>query len=423
MKKTLAVFIIIASLAALSLPSAYALLSPGMSIIANKTELIKSGTVNNDIEFSRDDFKNVTGARRIKSVTFLSLPSADSGKLKLGDIDICENQTVSSGSVDMIVFSPNADVRSDTQFDVSVNTGKEEYTVTCGLRLLTGINACPVIKAEKTGITTYRDVSYYGRLAASDPDGDKLGYEITSSPRHGSVTITDSAAGSFKYTPSGGYTGRDSFMYRVRDEYGNYSEEQKISISIEKNSSGVFYCDMDGNPAAVSAQRLAEEGIMVGATVGGKTVFGPDYRVSRAEFLAMAMDACKIETDKTLTRTDFADNSDIPEHLMPYVATAKKLGYISGVEKDGKTFFYPNETVTRAEAAVIINKMLDLPTSSTAVSVFADSADIPAWAAGALCSLKDEGLMIGTGDGRISPVSPLTRAQAAVLICGLLDRE
>lgn len=420
--RTKALFLSICALvcALLTIPLANAFLTPGMDVLENELSFIKSSVSNNDITFCEDDFINALGIKKVKSVTVLSLPDPASGALKLGDTGIYENQTIDRKNLDMIVFRPATDVIATTAFDMTVDTGKQEYNVTCTLKMTEYLNATPVISTEDQSFRTRSNVTYYGKLSASDPDNDTLNFEIASAPKHGIVSVTDPIGGSFKYTPTEGYAGKDSFTYHVRDEYGNYSESAKISVTVEKNSSGVYYCDMKNSWAHNDAITLANEGIMVGRSIGGQMVFGPDYRVSRAEFLAMAMDVCKIKADETLTRTDFSDNDQIPSHLMSYVATAKKLGYIEGTKTEDGVFFYPNNTITRAEAAVIINKMLDLKTSGS-VEVFHDDNAIPAWAGESVYALTEHGILEGTGMGRFSANTELTRAQTASLLCAVLE--
>ncbi len=422
-KLSLGICTLLAVAALCTFPVANALLSPGMAVIENELELIKSGMANNDITFTAQDFKNVTGANKISSVTVMTLPDSASGSLRLGDASVYENQTISRDQLEMLCFRPCTDVLASTNFDIRVNTGKNEYDLTCQIRMTEYLNAAPVI-AEQNALTvrTKENVTYYGRLQAEDADQDRLNYEIVKPAKHGSAAVTDRIGGSFKYTPTAGYTGRDSFSYRVYDEFGNYSDISKVSITVEKNSSGVFYCDMVNNWAHNAAITLAENGIMTGESIGKQMIFGPDYRVSRAEFLAMAMDVCKIEPDATLTKTDFTDNEEIPSHLISYVATAKKLGYIEGVKNEEGTFFYPNQTITRAEAAVMLNKILDLPTGGS-VAVFHDDASIPAWAGQSIYALAEHGLLSGTGMGAISANSQLTRAQAASVLCAVLEFE
>lgn len=419
-KKPLLSLIALLTATLLTVPMANALLTPGMEVLERDMELIKSSVANNDIAFCEEDFTNSIGAKKIESVTVLTLPDTDSGSLRLGDTGVYVNQTIDRKNLDMLFFRPCTDVIASTAFNVRVNTGKEEYDITCTLKMTEIMNATPVIATEDQNFRTRSNVTYYGKLNASDPDNDTLNFEIASAPKHGSVSVTDPIGGSFKYTPTEGYAGKDSFTYHVRDEYGNYSETVKVGVTVERNSGGVYYCDMKYNWAHNDAITLADEGIMVGNSIGGKMVFGPDYRVSRAEFLAMAMDVCKIKADDTLTRTDFKDNDQIPAHLMSYVATAKKLGYIEGTKTEEGVFFYPNNTITRAEAAVIINKMLDLKTSGT-VEVFNDDNAIPTWAGESVYALTEHGIMEGMGMGKVSANTELTRAQTASLLCAVLE--
>lgn len=420
-KKITVITALCCALILIAAPAVNALLTPGMEVLEEELSFIKSGVVNNDIYFTKEDFINTIGAKKVSSVTVLSLPDASSGTLRLGEAQVYENQSISAECLELLNFSPCADVLARANFDVSVNTGNEEYTLTCEIKMTEYFNATPVIAdTGELSLRTKENVTYYGKLAAEDAEKDALIFEITKPARHGTVSVTDPVGGSFKYTPSSCYTGKDSFTYRVSDEFGNYSDTAKVSVTVEKNSSGVFYCDMTESWAHNDAITLAEEGVMVGQTIGKQMLFGPDYRVSRAEFLAMAMDVCGIAPDPTLTKTDFTDNDQIPEHLISYVATAKKLGYIDGTKTDEGVFFYPNNTITRAEAAVIINKMLDLQTSGT-VSVFNDDHSIPAWAEESIYALTEHGLLSGTGMGAVSANEELTRDQAATVLCSVLE--
>ncbi|MCI8590507.1 MAG: cadherin-like domain-containing protein [Clostridiales bacterium] len=401
-----------------------ALLSPGMAVIENDLEFIKSGVTNNDVYFTMNDFQNITGAEKIESVTVLSLPDSASGTLKLGDTSIYENQVIGASNFDIFFFRPCTDVSAASHFDLRISTGKENYDVTCEIKMLDHINTAPVAAIDDDSLTirTKQDVTYYGKLSANDPEGDPLNFTITNTAKHGTVTVTDSIGGSYKYTPANGYTGKDSFTYQVYDEFGNYSDTAKVSITVEKNASGVYYCDMRESWAHNAAITLAEQGIMTGESIGENMLFGPDYRVSRAEFLAMAMDVCKIEADKTLTRTDFTDNDQIPEHLVSYVATAKKMGYISGTETEEGVFFYPNNTITRAEAAVILGKLLDIKVNGT-IAVFNDDSSIPVWAQSSMYALSSNGILSGTGMGYASPYTEVTRDQTATMLCAVLEYQ
>lgn len=422
MKKNLFITVLCAAslVCVLSLWAVAAVISPAADYIARDIQFIKSGVANNDIYFSEDDFARATGAEKISEITVTELPSEESGRLMLGDLAVYKNQTVSAGDLGLLRFEPKTDVLSCTSFTVNCKNNCGEYPVNCEIKLLAEPNAAPVSAGEPISFTTRTNVTYYGRLEGSDPDGDKLHFEITGDAKHGAVSITDSESGTYRYKPQNNYTGKDSFSYTVYDENGNYCDECKVSVSVEKNTSGVYYCDMQESQAHNAAITLAEKGILTGEAIGENMLFGPDYRVSRADFVAMTMDACGIETDNTLTKTGFTDNDDIPEHLRSHIATAEKLGYISGTQTEDGTFFYPNNTITRAEAAVILNKILDLQTSAE-IEVFADDGSIPSWASSSIYAMKDNGIMCGVGEGNFSSSSPVTREQAAIILCAVIN--
>ena len=87
----------------------------------------------------------------------------------------------------------------------------------------------------------------------------------------------------------------------------------------------------------------------------------------------------------------------------------------SFIEVDGRLCFRPRDPVTRAEAAVICNAILGAETPER-IPTFADNSAIPTWAKPSLYALSDLGILRGTGDGNLSPDSPISRAQAAQML-------
>ena len=83
-------------------------------------------------------------------------------------------------------------------------------------------------------MSTLAGIPVYGKLAATDPEGDALTYRITAYPDKGTLRLTNRADGSFCYTPVDGYTGEDSFRYVVLDEYGNEPEGDDSEVIILK---------------------------------------------------------------------------------------------------------------------------------------------------------------------------------------------
>lgn len=270
-------------------------------------------------------------------------------------------------------------------------------------------NATPIAKNLEYG--TYKGIAISGQLSAIDPDGDMLTYEITDMPKRG--TVQTEANGSFVYTPNEGKKGRDSFCYVAVDNNGNTSEKATVSIVISKQSTKVSYSDMEGNDAHYSSLVLAENGIIIGEKLGDQYFFHPEDTVTRGEFLAMCLGVTEAETLEGITRTGFYDDENIPNWVKPFVSTALMNGIISGYKnEDGRLVFSSQEPITFAQAAVMLNNILNI---TDVVSVSAVSAEVcPVWAYQAEVNLTASDIMPVMG--LLSYANPVTRADAAEIL-------
>jgi hypothetical protein len=138
----------------------------------------------------------------------------------------------------------------------------------------------------------------------------------------------------------------------------------------------------------------------------------------------MAMQAKGIDSLPQTLETGFSDEADMSETQRSYVAAAKALGYVEGREgENGQRCFAPNESITRAEAAVILHRMLDeMQNVQVSAPVFADGDDVPAWAGEAVTTLAAYGILRPIG-GVISPESIVSRADAATMLNALMRYE
>lgn len=66
-------------------------------------------------------------------------------------------------------------------------------------------------------------------VGASGPSGVSLTTSVEVAPAHGSLTLNND--GSFAFTPGAGYSGADSFTYRVSDPSGDYATAQ-VTLAI-----------------------------------------------------------------------------------------------------------------------------------------------------------------------------------------------
>ena len=247
--------------------------------------------------------------------------------------------------------------------------------------------------AEDGSLETYKNIAGSGTLSAADPEGKPLTYNLVKEPKRGSVELHED--GTFTYTPDKNKVGKDSFTYTVTDSGGNTSQEAKISIEIRKPTDKATYADMDGDPDAFYAMWLKEAGLFTGATVGGNLCFEPEKTVSRGEFLVMVMKLVDAQADETGLTSGFSDEAATPVWLQPYIVSALGSGMISGVSSEDGVVFRPEAALSRAEAAVMLQNVLQLP-APTAKTVFSetDAAAVPAWAADATAALSAAGISL-----------------------------
>ena len=79
-------------------------------------------------------------------------------------------------------------------------------------------------------LKTIINVNGPGVLTASDVDNGTLSYSIVSQPSNGLVGV-DPATGQYQYRPNAGFTGADSFTFKVNDGITD-SNIATISVNI-----------------------------------------------------------------------------------------------------------------------------------------------------------------------------------------------
>lgn len=270
--------------------------------------------------------------------------------------------------------------------------------------------------AENFSLTTYRDVAVSGTFSAVDPEGDPLTFRVTKNPARGAITFAEEGSARFTYTPYENKTGKDSFTYVAEDGEGNVSQPAVVSIKIQKPDTKVTYSDMAGNPAHKAAIALAERDIFVGEQMGETWFFRPEAPVTREEFLAMAMDVVGLETLPEAT----TDDDSISVWAKPYVASALRAGMVQGSGGDGDgAEFAPDRVITQTEAAVMLNRLLQVSDVAATGALSQDAA--PAWAYQSVVNLEAVGVLNPEEDGSLSLSPSLTRAQAAEMLLSALE--
>ncbi|MEE0969386.1 MAG: S-layer homology domain-containing protein [Clostridia bacterium] len=397
--------------------------SRGLAVLAANTDMAKTALVGDNIGFSADDFKRALNLSEIKSVTIETVPNDDEGKLFLGSAALTGAQSVSSENLSMLTFIPASDSVRSGSFTFSVGGG---YSIKCNLHFVEKTNYSPTVSLASDyslTISTHDRVSRIASLDAYDPEGDKFVYEIVSYPKNGSLVLLNRDSGQYVYTPKGGFTGNDSFSYVARDIYGNYSAAAEVAVNVRGRETAVSYGDITDCNVYNAALTMAENSLMTGTEIDGITYFSPAQSISRAEFLSVAMKAAGISDPGSEARTVFADDEDIPGEYRGYISAAYQLGFINGSEIDGDIYFLPSSTITRAEAAVMINGIISGKNNSdksVIQPVFADSGDLPAWATEAIYNLNAMGILTSVG-GYASPEEIVTRGSAAQMFEAVIN--
>ena len=153
--------------------------------------------------------------------------------------------------------------------------------------------------------------------------------------------------------------------------------------------------------------------------IGSETYFMPDKSVSRVDFVAMLLNAIGQNNVETVLDTGFDDDSQIPQSMKGYVKKAREMGLVNGsVNTSGEYLFEPNREITRAEAALIVSKLVN-ESVPTVKPTFSDKNDIPTWAHDAIYTLNDLGIL-DSENGEIAATSSLTRTQTARMLYALI---
>lgn len=394
--------------------------SYGLSVLAADTDVAVSAPMGNEVVFSEDCFARGLNLSRVEYITVHSLPAVTAGELLLGSSRIAVGQTVSGSNLAHMVFAAADDTVTHAAFTFTANGSATPMV--CNVYLTEVLNYTPTVSMApelSLNVSTYRDHAAHGRLCGYDPDGDELIFEIVSYPQNGTLALSDPNAGDYIYRPTAGYLGKDRFSYVVRDRYGNYSASATVNLRVTQQGTSIVYADMLDSAQYNAALALTEAGVMSGTQVGNQYFFYPEKNVSRAEFLVMAMNAAGIEALPACKTTVFADDDQIPPAMKSYVAAAYELGYISGSLVDGELCFFPDDPITRAQAAVMLSNIVGL--CEVAVTpTFADGSEIPVWARESVYSLNAAGILVGN-DGYIAPTDALSRADTAAMLAAAMQ--
>lgn len=204
---------------------------------------------------------------------------------------------------------------------------------------------------------------------------------------------------------------------------GSTNKTNNVTINIPKPTEEIKPSDVkdlfddinDASWAKSDIEKLARKNVISGDGTGN--VY-PNRTVTREEFITMVVKAFEFNSgDAELKFTDVQSGA----WYEGFVKTAFESGLISGISEDK---FGIGEEITRQDMAVILARTAEkLGIQMTAgEESFSDMSSAADYAKDAILRMKESGVITGMSDGSFRPEEKATRAQTAVMINRLLGK-
>lgn len=197
---------------------------------------------------------------------------------------------------------------------------------------------------------------------------------------------------------------------------GGFTASCQVTVTAESTEPGGLpdFTDIINHWACKDIKWLAAQHFIAGIN---DKLFGPELKVTRAQFTVMLARALGMEPSTKPCFKDVTGN----EWYAGLVNAACEKGLAKG--SNGK--FSPGQIVTREQAAVLLVKAAEIKgkqasDSQIVKSGFKDENQVSNWAFKDVRSAKALGLISGKPNGCFVPKNNVTRAEAAVMIRGLL---
>ena len=240
-----------------------------------------------------------------------------------------------------------------------------------------------------------------------------------------SVSVAwDGAAQTFTYNEATGALSTslisDGRPHRItvtaRDASGNIG---RASYDVPTASDWVpTFSDTKGYWAASYVDYLYNAGITTGYADG---TFKPNQNITRAQFSVMLYRYLKLDESRYADVVlPFADLDQIGEYAIPAIKALYTEGIVNGsTGADGRLYFNPNSSLTRAQAATMIGRTQEKGYGTVELT-FTDAGKIPDYASYYIRTMAAQGVISGYTDGSFKPQAKITRGQMAKILYNLM---
>jgi hypothetical protein len=188
-----------------------------------------------------------------------------------------------------------------------------------------------------------------------------------------------------------------------------------LGLIVARPALGVL-TDLAGHWAAPLIGALEAQGIVAGDENGA---FAPDEPLSRAQLAKLLVTSMGYETEAGLLSGYVSRFDDVPtwHWAKGYVESLAETAVVEGYPNGS---FGPDDTVTRAQMAVVLVRLAGLSEQARLnrfeQTAYGDDAAIPDWARGYVAVARTAGLMSGFTDGTFLPEQEITRAEGAATV-------
>ena len=394
--------------------------STATAFAATITDIEKKATNGQVITLETTDFTDELDAlgedESLVSVTFPTLPAANSAVIRLDDAQITAGDTVTVAEI--------AD--GDLTIEITAtqgNTVNIPFTATLSSDVDLSATIVIEVTAEVTDFSYTLEVGETVRVELTGLSATQAGNRVLvalqgqDTLQHGTLTPVAGELGVFIYSAQS--VGVDTFTYTVSVN-GIVSAPATVTITVTPSSVLPFlqYYDMPTHWAGYSAGRLAILEKIIGQQADSRFFFYPEKGITRGDFVIWLMAAMDIEPTEH-TSTIYAD-TDIPSWMRGFLNAATEEGIIQGspTANSGTTsYFRPHNPITRIEAMRMVSMALGPEGHDDNLDgLFHDIDRIPGWAKNNVRHLYERDIINGDPSGHLHPMRNLSRGEAAELL-------
>ena len=253
-------------------------------------------------------------------------------------------------------------------------------------------------------------VSNTGKLYYGYESPSKYGGQVSSSISF--ATSGSSSISNVTFVPKSSYIGTTTITYTGTDSTGSTFNGQVI-ISITPSTTSQYFSDMGSHSwAAASVDFLYAGGVTTGTSA---TAYGPSLSITRGDFVLMLYRAFNLTANTTDGFKDVPSNSYYAQAIAVAKALGIAQGSDDGrfnptaplTREDAMVFLY--RTLNRTGRTVA-------SASASYLNRFSDGSSTSSYAQDSVAALAQAGIIQGDTNSRLNPKSSLTRAEMAVIL-------